>query len=137
MRYFDVKAEIMGKIKTIVSSLGLILISSTSPLAETNLGFVFAECAGRFSAEREHAWLTGNPEADYYEARRSAFVALLDATQSSATARRSLSHRIDAKMAHASLLTLATFGSDTDRAARAKRLAARHIGTCQSLLLDG
>ena len=126
----------MSRIKTIIcaASFGLFW---TGPLqAQSGLSQVFAECVGRFSAEREHAWLVGAQDADILDAQRETFLALLDASHHKTHPNPILSYRIEVKVAHASLLTLATFGSDIRRAKRAKQLAAHYLNTCQNLLLD-
>ena len=51
-----------------------------------------------------------------------AFTTLLEATQPPEDSRAMLSYRIEVKMAHASLLTRATFGTDAKSARRAERL---------------
>jgi hypothetical protein len=103
----------------------------------TPLAQVFAECVGRYSAEREHAWLIGGSDARAMETQRMAFTSLLEATQSPQDSRAMLSYRIEVKMAHASLLTRATFGTDAESARHAERLARMHIASCQDLLLGG
>ena len=105
--------------------------------AQDRLDRRFAECAGRFSAEREHAWLTGDRDADQLDRQRKAFLALMEATPRLDTAQAALAYRIEAKMAHAALLSQASFSLDAGRADRARQLAAHHFGTCQSLLLGG
>ena len=96
---------------------------------------VFAGCAGRFSAEMEHAWLMGDSESDALQAQRSAFVSLLEAATPEGQERSILSYRIDTKLAHASLLTLATFTDDEQQAQTARSLAQQHLAQCRTLLL--
>ncbi len=126
----------MSRIKTIIcaASFGLILSGPTQ--AQLDLSQEFAGCIGRYSAEREHAWLVGGENEEHLETQRQTFLTLLDATAQSAEPVQTLAYRVEVKMAHASLLTVATFGSDTVRAARAQRLAADHLKSCQNLLLD-
>ena len=96
---------------------------------------VFAGCAGRLSAEMEHAWLIDGDESDALQAQRSAFVAMLEASTPQGQERSVLAYRIDTKMAHASLLTLATFHEDEQRAETARLLAHQHVAQCRTLLL--
>lgn len=96
----------------------------------------FAGCAGRMSAEMEHAWLINDPQADTYKTQRLTFLSLLDATMPAGQERDVLAARIDAKMAHAALLTAATFGTAPDRAARARKRATWHVSMCRDMLLD-
>ena len=66
--------------------------------AHQKLPHLFAGCAGRFSAELEHAWLTNKTEASRYEAQRRMFITLLEAVQQETDARKLLSYRIENKM---------------------------------------
>lgn len=96
---------------------------------------VFAGCVGRMSAEMEHAWLLGQDGEEALE-RRAVFLSLLEATSEPAQAREILAHRIASKMSQASLLTVATFGDDTERALRAAEVSQAQVAGCQRLLLD-
>lgn len=95
----------------------------------------FAYCAGRLSAEMEHAWLFGGDAADRIAQRREATLALLAAVAGDPDTGPALDYRIHAKHAHARLLRDATFQSDPERAERARRLAATRIRACSSFLL--
>ena len=92
---------------------------------------VFAQCAGRYSAEMEHAWLLGRPGRQAQDGRQQ-MVALIDAVapHSGLSGPEILGLRIDSKMAHAALLTRATFGRD----AQARRMAQRFVAGCHALL---
>jgi hypothetical protein len=127
----------MGVMRKSFGMCSLLLLLAAPLQAGESLTRMFAGCVGRFSAEREHAWLLGSEETPRLEAQREAFLALLDAAPSEAPPRQTLAYRIEAKMAHAALLTEASFGTDPQRARRASVLATRHIGLCQSLLLEG
>ncbi len=109
-------------------------MSGAAP-AHDDLAYTFAECAGRFSAEMEHAWLMNDPGASDIAADRSSFVMLTSATMAPNDGRSILSHRIDVKLAHAALLQQATFGTTPARARSAQKVAQRHIATCRTLLL--
>lgn len=124
------------RFKQIAAAAGLLLLLGNPLAARADLAQVFSECVGRFSAEREHAWLMGRTDAEDFDAQRLTFLSLLNATLARDAAEKSLSYRIEVKMAHAALLTLATFGSDTDHAEQARTLAAAHLTGCQRLLLD-
>ena len=69
------------------------------------------------------------------EAQRAAVIELLNATMEADQASQVLATRIDAKMAHAALLTRATFNDDPEDAAWAAALAQDQQTTCLSYLL--
>lgn len=114
----------------------LVVLLGSSSVAHTNLTQVFSACVGRFSAEREHAWLMRRADADSLDAQRLTFLSLLDATLAEDSAQQSLSYRIEVKVAHAHLLSVASFGHDARRAEQARTLAATYLSGCQRLLLD-
>ncbi|MGC3940914.1 hypothetical protein ACOTTU_24205 [Roseobacter sp. EG26] len=105
--------------------------------AENPLVSAFASCAGRFSAELEHAWLMRDAHTDEIARRRTQFIDLLDATAPDDWRRIVLHLRIDAKMAHARLLSAATFSDEVDRSQRAMRRAKSEIDYCTGFLLEG
>ena len=115
-----------------------IILQSLSATATERLGLTdtMAICAGRMSAEMEFAWLRSDPGADKLEEQRRRFVEILEALGPATNASEQLALRIDAKMAHAGLLTTAYFGTDGARAAWAKRHAVLHRQTCQNMLLE-
>ena len=122
--------------KKLVLSSWVSALMATHAMATQDLAQMFAGCAGRMSAQMEHAWLTNDPAADAYEGQRLTFIALLDATVPKGQERAALHHRIDAKLAHASLLTIASFSDRPDRAAHARMRAEWHMTACTELLLD-
>ena len=124
----------MGGLKTLL----LVLLALPNPVRarEDTLVTAFATCAGRFSAELEHAWLMYDERASEFEHRRKQFIDLLNATVPSDRRRHALSLRIDAKLAHAQLLTQATFSGDADRSAWAVRRAKSEIANCTGYLLE-
>lgn len=126
----------MSRKRTIFASLALLLAVNTPATAQMPLFETFASCTGRLSAQMEHAWLMNDPAADALETQRLTFVSLLDAVTPEADRKAALNHRIEAKMAHAALLTTADFGTDTQRANWAKRQSHHHLSICQRLLLD-
>lgn len=123
--------------KTILVA-GALTISGLAPVSSRDIDFrTFAGCAARYSAEMEHAWLMSHPTAEELQDRRLQFLALLDATVPADQARNVMNYRIETKLAHASLLTLATFNDDERRAHSARVVAERHLSTCRALLLGG
>ncbi|MFK7764030.1 MAG: hypothetical protein AB8B62_12260 [Roseobacter sp.] len=110
---------------------------TTSTQAQDGITQTFAGCLGRTSAELEHAWLMGTPNADALQTQYTAFDDLLQASQPPEDARAILKYRIEVKMAHASLLTNASFEQDETRATRSRYLAARYMSACETLLLNG
>ena len=130
-------AQNMSRIKTFTLILLAFFALARPALASGDLHIVFAGCVGRFSAEMEHAWLMGDGSADTYEGHRSAFISLMEATMPEGSGSRVLHQRLDHKMAHASLLTLATFGTDARRARAASLAAKSYRLECEQLLLRG
>lgn len=108
-----------------------------SVFADNALVNSFANCAGRYSAEMEHAWLMSDPKAEDFEHRRKGFVSLLEATTTSENAEQVLSHRINSKHAHAALLYSASFDPDAARSEAARGAATRLLEQCNFLLLGG
>ena len=102
---------------------------------EDDLTKTFAYCAGRLSAEVEHAWLMGDADADRLEDRRDETLVLLAAVTEEVDSGPVLDLRIRAKQAHARLLLDASFHTDPEIAGRARRLAATRIRACASMLL--
>ena len=112
------------------------LFANLSPaFAQGDLAYTFAECAGRFSAEMEHAWLMNDPDADTFERDRASFVVLTTASMAPDQGRDVLGHRIEVKLAHAALLQQATFSPVPVRARAAGDTARRHLTACRALLL--
>ncbi|MEQ3727851.1 MAG: hypothetical protein ABNH38_10615 [Tateyamaria sp.] len=105
--------------------------------ANDDLVLVFAGCTGRMSAEMEFAWLMSDARSDALQDQRQRFVTLLDAVMPDERARETLGHRIEAKLAHYSMLSTAHFGSDERLAKLAKQRAEANVQTCRTLLLDG
>jgi len=103
--------------------------------ASSDLTISMAGCAGRFSAELEHAWLMRDAQSAALEDQRAEFLAILDAITSPETKAAVLAHRIETKKAHAELLSLATFGSDVRRSAWAKRQSQHLKKSCAEKLL--
>lgn len=104
--------------------------------ASEPLGQTFAVCAGRYSAEMEHAWLMHDRDTAEVTHRRQQFVDLVAAFVAPEDRRESLAYRINAKLAHARLLTQATFSQDEGQSVWAKKRARFQIAMCASYLLD-
>lgn len=126
----------MSSLKTLVLAIALSTVSNLPAAAQDDLSSIFATCVGRFSAQVEHAWLIGDPATDAYEHQRRTFLSLLDATAASTGMADRLHHRIEAKYAHARLLSHADFHDDPRRKRLARRLAEARLTACNRLLLD-
>lgn len=124
-------------LRTFFLSIVCILVTSGLLYAESGIVKSFAGCAGRFSAEMEHAWLLNDPKAQDYELRRGRFVSLLEATTTANNAEYVLGHRVNSKHAHARLLQTATFTSDEVKASAARRAAKQYLDQCNLLILGG
>lgn len=96
----------------------------------------FASCVGRLSATMEHQWLMSDPASDRTAAQRAAMLSLVDAVMAPDQGRQVLAWRIDAKQAHAVLLTRATFSGDAEDASWALRQAEAQLAQCTGLLLS-
>lgn len=125
----------MGRIKTILASAGTAILLANPANAERSLSRDFAGCAGRLSAEMEHAWLMARENASQLEAERATFLTLLEAVAVQDQARRLMTYRIETKIAHAALLTSADFAPDARRAAQARHIAQNHVTACRRMLL--
>lgn len=124
----------MGGLRTFL--VLLLFLPMPGRAAEDPLVYAFASCAGRFSAELEHAWLMSDRRATEIEHRRNLFIDLLNATVPPERQRDALSLRIDAKAAHARLLSQAAFAGDRDRSEWAVRRANSEIAYCTGFLRE-
>jgi hypothetical protein len=98
---------------------------------------MFAECAGRYSAQAEHMWLVGTGGSDRPAARRNAFADLIDAIAPDLPPElsgRLLGLRVSAKAAQRQLLDRAEFGTRAQDRQRAAALASGFIAECDRLL---
>lgn len=140
---FAYKVYFMSGLKTCLASLVALVLAFpawATPDRTEDRALVFAECLGRFSAQREHGWLIGGAEdmtEDYY----GFFSELLEAV-SPAAREAGLSdaaimhHRITAKIAQARLLSASAFDHDPQRRMRAGVMARRQLAGCETLLLS-
>ena len=125
----------MGALKTVFGLVLVWVLSGTPAFSAPSLEQRFAVCAGRLSAQLEHQWLLSDPEAEMTERRRRAMVELFDAVGTGQDRARLLAVRIEAKHAHHSLLTRATFNDDPRDAQWAAHHAQLQLDDCASLLL--
>ncbi len=95
---------------------------------------IFAICAGRFSAQLEQDWLFSDPGSDATERQRDQMIDLLDAVSPADAQDRVLMLRLQAKRAHARLLSQAVFSLDGPIAARAARQADKLLRQCSALM---
>lgn len=125
----------MRSLKTAVILLSAAIATATSAQSEVDLRREFANCAGRYSAIMEHAWLMRDTKAETYEAHRDEFISLLDAIgeQNETT----LHLRVDAKLAMSALLAQATFAGDPVASGRARHFVKTKIEDCRAMLLGG
>jgi len=131
----------MGRLKTFIPALfvGVTLASpvSAGQTSPDELVRIFADCAGRYSALREHLWMWDGPASEQASDRYATFGALLEAAMpySSADGPRVLGWRIASKTVHRQLLDRMRLDPDTKAKHRAGKLAAQAIQRCDRLLL--
>jgi hypothetical protein len=100
---------------------------TASPAAADDLLRMFADCAGRYSAETEHGWLISPENSDVFQQRRDQFADLAGALGDGPHV---MGWRVAAKAAQRDLLMQATFAGN-DKASRTA-LALREA--CDRLL---
>lgn len=127
----------MSGLKTICLGLALTMSMVGGAKALDDLTREFAYCTGRYSAEMEHAWLMSEADALPSEAKRAAFVQLLEAVAPVNSGPSVLNHRISAKVAHAALLARASFSGDPETKQSAQTQALAHLQACDRYLLQG
>ena len=120
----------MGGVRTFI--IGAVMASSVAAAPDA-LTQRFAQCAGRMSAEMEFEWLMGR-SGDEARLFRSHLEDVLEAAAPAGSGHRILNWRIEAKHAHASLLTRAFFNDNKADAARAARLSTQLADGCRALL---
>jgi hypothetical protein len=133
----------MSVMRTIPVALAAALCATPGealPLSASERALAFAACAGRYSAEVEHDWLLRPSDSPAAEARRDAFLALLDAVSPDAVEDGVPPHlfmatRIEEKAAQAALLRRASFHVDPLAADAALAAAERRIAACGDWLL--
>lgn len=80
--------------------------------------------------------MLNDTRSDEYEGRLHQFADLVNATATVESRRDLFNLRIESKIAHAGLLTKATFSTDYQQAAWAADRAATAINFCADFLLD-
>ncbi len=95
---------------------------------------LFAQCAGRFSAEMEFSWLLEDRESETPKKFRSHFVDLIDAVIAPGEGPAVLDRRIKAKMAHIALLSRAQFSQNPVEVRMATQAAERDVAFCRAML---
>jgi hypothetical protein len=128
--------------KTSLTLLCAVLVASAVPAqaepmprtAEARLT-LFAQCAGRFSAQMEHAWLFSR-DGRGAQAGQAGMVELIEvlAPVAALSGKEVLGLRIDAKMAHAALLGRAAVAADARARSRAQARADAQLARCAGLL---
>lgn len=91
----------------------------------------FAHCTGRLSAELSHLWAISSPEAEQIETLRATTISILEAMTPEGQGRTVLSWRLNARAAHAALLSRASARGD----AWARGRATAEIARCSTLVL--
>ena len=127
----------MSALRTIGFGLALMILTVGGSQALDDLTRDFAYCAGRYSAEMEHAWLMSDTASDVPEAKRAAFVELLEAVAPEGSGSSVLHYRISAKAAQSALLARSSFAGDADIAENAREQAASLVRACDRFLLQG
>lgn len=127
-------AQNMGVLKTFGYAALLTCFAATAAKPEPDLLLRVASCVGRLSAQIEHHWLMSDQPTTIVETQRAHMLDILDALITAEMATRALANRIDAKMAHASLLTQAAFSNDKRRAIWAEKRAHQELELCSLML---
>ena len=122
-------------LKTFLAVLAVGL-STSGPATADPLLRDFAVCAGRLSALMEDQWMFDGPGSEQTQTELQAMVSLIEASIAPDEGRQVLGWRVNAKLAHRTLLAQARFATDPavaeTAAARAEALAADCRGTILS-----
>ena len=94
-----------------------------------------ATCVGRFSAQMEHHWLFQDTPTTRIETERAHLIDILEAVTTPENASDVLSMRIEAKLAHAALLTRAVFATQGKSSALATARVDTQLQACGDILL--
>lgn len=128
----------MGGLRTIFLAFAALLLAMPAgamPSGDTQLR-TFATCTGRLSALMEHQWMFDGPGSEQTARARAQMVDILDAMMPEGRGRDVLAWRVEAKMAHAMLLTRAVFAQDRAEARWAAQTADRLTAECRAFLLS-
>lgn len=120
--------------------LCLFLILGQPSLAQVNTPEgqlrMFANCAGRLTAQLEHQWLLQDANSDETERQRADIVDILAAITPKDRGRDVLSWRIEARAAQRKLLSRATFATNPQDAIWAADMAESYLSDCTGYLLS-
>lgn len=128
-------AQEMGVLKTLGYASIVAILGTLPARSDEALLASITECVGRYSAQMEHHWLYADQPSQHIETQRSHLIDILDTLVTPEIATKVLAARINAKMAHASLLTQAAFSSDPRKASWAEKRAIQSLNHCQKFLL--
>lgn len=125
----------MHLVRALVVSLGLVAPATgqAGPGDLSDPVMIFADCAGRFSAEMEHSWLMGHDPAEVTR-QRAMMIDLVDAARPADAGPAILATRIEAKFAQAALLQRASFTQDPQQARQARATARAALERCLFLM---
>lgn len=122
-------------LETFLAVLAVGLLTSGPATADPLLRD-FAVCAGRLSALMEDQWMFDGPGSEQTQTELQAMVSLIEASIAPYEGRQVLGWRVNAKLAHRTLLAQARFATDPavaeTAAARAEALAA----DCRGMILS-
>lgn len=132
-------AEFMSKLKTHILALFCVILPplahATTVMNEDPLR-LFATCAGRLSAQMEHQWLMTGEQPWVDQKDRDQMEDLIWTLSSDGNASDILSWRLNAKRAHAQLLTRATYSTDASDSEWALSRAREQVDSCLGLMLN-
>jgi len=97
---------------------------------------MFANCAGRLTAQLEHQWLMQSDGSEQTERQRAQMVSLIETIIPDGEGRKVLSWRTDARAAQRALLNRAQFATDPEDAVWATQMAEAYLADCTSFLLS-
>lgn len=136
-----------GRIAGLLVALSATLLLSPTPSRaaadRTDLAEeirVFATCAGRMMALRDHLALFGGAGVDQAEAAREAHLDVLSALlelgpNDDTSPSRVYQWRVEARAAQSAILSQSAFGTRPAARAAASRASERHVSFCNGLIL--
>lgn len=126
----------MGGLRTIFAAILCLAASGGGPSRAEPLPDLphLAVCTGRLSALMEHQFLVDGPASEATRRLRDGLADILAAVTPAGAEARVMGWRVEAKAAHAALLSQARFGSDP--ASRAAIRAQRLVADCTGFLLS-
>lgn len=127
----------MGGLRNIACAVPcLALLAGALPLRAEPLPDLrhLAACTGRLSALMEHQFLVDGPASEITRRQRDGLADIVAALTPVGAEPQAMGWRVEAKAAHAALLSQARFGPDPDR--RAALRADRLIAACTGFLLS-